>query len=347
MSSGNTGTTSIRGPLVSVIIPTYNASGYICNALQSVYAQTFANYEVIVINDGSADTPRLLDVLAPYRDRIHYLEQQNGGPSAARNAGILVAKGEYIAFLDSDDCWFPAYLAEQLRVLKGPTPSSLVYCDALRVGHNPGRWRTCMDASPSRGPVTFESLAREQCIVLTSFTVARRQAVVDAGLFDPAFRRSEDFDLWLRMAHCGVSMTYHRTVLGEHTLRQDGLSNDRDGLRQAQIAVYHKLLAKRELSTEQAALIQRQITRCEAILALDKGKDNLISRRYGDAVLAIREANTFYRRPLLRATAGFVGVAPWAVRWSYLISLKLRITSYRARRLLRLWLRHERTRREQ
>jgi glycosyltransferase involved in cell wall biosynthesis len=292
---------------------------------------------VIVINDGSPDTSQFLEALHPYRDRIHYLEQENQGPSAARNAGILVAKGEYIAFLDSDDCWFPAYLAGQLRVLKGPPPISLVYCDALRVGANAERWRSCMDASPSTGPVTFESLVREQCIVLTSFTVVRREAVLEAGLFDSAFRRSEDFDLWLRMAHRGVSMAYHRTILGARTLREDGLSNDRDGLRQAQVAVYRKLLSKEALSTEESALIQTQIARCDAILELDKGKDDLISRRYAAAAVAIREANTFYRRPLLRATLRFLGIAPWAVRWGYLISLKLRIISHRARRLLRLW----------
>ena len=336
MSSGNMGRTPIRGPLVSVIIPAYNAAEYIGKTLESVFAQTFSNYEVIVINDGSPDTPQFLEVLQPYRDRIHYLEQQNQGPSAARNTGILVAQGEYIAFLDSDDCWFPAYISEQLRVLNGSPPMSLVYCDALRVGANSGRWRTCMDGSPSSGPVTFESLVREQCVVLTSFTVVLRQAVLDAGLFDPAFRRSEDFDLWLRIAHRGSRMTYHRTILGEHTLREDGLSNDRDGLRQAQVAVYHKLLSKLALSTEQSALIHTQIARCEAILELDNGKDHLISRQYAAAAIAIREANTFYRRPLLRATLRFLGIAPWAVRLSYLISLKLRIISHRARRRLRL-----------
>jgi glycosyltransferase involved in cell wall biosynthesis len=337
MSSGIIDIPGIRPPLVSVIIPAYKAAEHIVRGLESVFAQTFSDYEVIVINDGSPDTSQFLEALHPYRDRIHYLEQENQGPSAARNAGILVAKGEYIAFLDSDDCWFPTYLAEQLRVIEGSPRVSLVYCDALRVGPIAGRWRTCMDASPSSGPVAFESLVREQCVVLTSFTVVRRQAVLDAGLFDAAFRRSEDFDLWVRMARCGVSMAYHRTILGEHTLREDGLSNDRDGLRQAQIAVYRKLLSKGALPTEESALIQTQIARCEAILELDKGKDNLISRRYAAATIAIREANTFYRRPLLRVTLSFLGIAPWAVRWVYLISLKLRIISHRAGRLLRRW----------
>jgi hypothetical protein len=189
-----------------------------------------------------------------------------------------------------------------------------------------------MDASPSHGPVTFESLAREQCVVLTSFTVARRQAVLDAGLFDPNFRRSEDFDLWLRMAHRGVNMAYHETILGEHTLREEGLSGDRDALREAQIAVYDKLLSKLDLSSEESSLLRTEITRCEAILELDKGKDHLISRRYSAAAVAIRQANTFYRRPNLRATLILLAIVPWAVRWIYVRSLRWRLASRRLRK---------------
>jgi glycosyltransferase involved in cell wall biosynthesis len=320
-----------------VIIPAYKAAEHIVKALESAFAQTFSDYEVIVINDGSPDTPQFLEIIHPYRDRIRYLEQHNQGPSAARNSGILVANGEYIAFLDSDDCWFPSYLAKQVRVMKESPPISLVYSDALQVGPIAGRWRTCMDASPSNGPVTFESLVREQCIVLTSFTVVRRQAVLDAGLFDPNFRRSEDFDLWLRMAHRGVRMAYHATILGEHTLREEGLSSDHDALREAQIAVYRKLLATLELSAEESSLIRAEIARCEAILELDKGKDHLISGRYAAAAVAIRQANRFYHRPQLRATLTLLAIAPWAVRRVYMISLKLRLTSHRTRRLLRLW----------
>ena len=327
----------VRSPLISIVIPAYRAAEHIATAMESVFTQTFSDYEVIVINDGSPDTPQLLDVLRPYQTRIRYLEQQNQGPSVARNSGILVARGKYIAFLDSDDCWFPSYLAEQVRVLGGSPLVSLVYCNALRVGPVAGRWRTCMDASPSHGPVTFESLAREQCHVITSFTVARRQEVLDAGLFDPSFRRSEDFDLWLRMAHRGASMVYHTAVLGEHTLRDEGLSGDRDALREGQIAVYRKLLSTLGLSAEQSSLVRAELARCEAILQLDKGKDHLISGQYCEAADAISQANTFYRRPLLRTTLRLLAVAPWAVRWVYLISLKLRLISHHTRRLLRLW----------
>src|ERR1700730_1568273 len=98
-------------PTVSVIIPAYNTALYIVETLDSVFAQTFRDFEVILINDGSPDTDKLEQVIEPYRERIVYLKQKNGGPSAARNAGIGWSRGEYIAFLDSDDSWLPQYLS--------------------------------------------------------------------------------------------------------------------------------------------------------------------------------------------------------------------------------------------
>jgi len=94
-------------PLVSVIIPAFNAAGHIVGALESVFAQSFTNYEVILANDGSPDTERLEQVIQPCISRITYLTQENRGPSAARNLGIRHARGEWLAFLDSDDAWLP------------------------------------------------------------------------------------------------------------------------------------------------------------------------------------------------------------------------------------------------
>src|SRR4051812_2496642 len=325
---------SAENPQVSVIIPAYNAAGHIASALESVFAQRFSSYEIIVINDGSPDTPQLFEVLRPYMGRIRYLEQHNQGPSAARNSGIGAARGVYAAFLDSDDCWWPAYLEEQVRLLEGPPRRDLVYSNAQRVGPLAGRWPTCMGASPSHGSVNFNSLIREQCTVLTSFTVARRQAILDAGSFDPIFRRSEDFDLWLRMAHQGATMDYQRTVLGTHALSEEGLSGDRDALRQAQIAVYRKALKGMNLSPEEFALVQAQVERCEALLQFDEGKDHLLSRRYREAAAALRRANLFYRRFSLQMALALLRVMPGAVRRLYLMSLGMKLISREARKRL-------------
>jgi GT2 family glycosyltransferase len=334
MSEPELNTPSSENPQVSVIIPAYKAAGHIANALESVFAQNFSSYEIIVINDGSPDTPKLLEVLRPYMGRVRYLEQHNQGPSAARNNGIGEARGVYVAFLDSDDCWWPAYLEEQVRLLEGPPSRDLVYSNAQRVGQLAGHWPTCMDASPSQGSVNFDSLIREQCTVLTSFTVARRQAVLDAGLFDPVFRRSEDFDLWLRMAHQGATMGYQRTVLGTHALSQEGLSGDRDALREAQIAVYRKALKGMNLSPEEFALVQSQVEKCEALMQFDEGKDHLVSRRYHEAAAAIGRANLFYRRLSLQMALALLRVMPGAVRRLYLMSLRMKLISREARKRL-------------
>ncbi len=167
---------------VSVIIPAFNAASYVGAALQSVFAQTFAGYEVILINDGSSDTEQLERVIQPLLSRITYLTQENRGPSGARNLGIRHARGEWLAFLDSDDVWMPNYLAEQLRFLAADRAMDMVYCDATLEGEIGTVGKTFMQLCPSNGPVTFESLLEEQTQVLTSGTVVRRESVMRAKI---------------------------------------------------------------------------------------------------------------------------------------------------------------------
>ena len=100
-------------PQVSIIIPTYNREAFVVKAVGSVLKQTFADYELIVVDDGSTDATR--SALQPFAQRIKYVHQVNSGVSAARNAGIRLATGEWMAFLDSDDEWSDGYLAEQMQ----------------------------------------------------------------------------------------------------------------------------------------------------------------------------------------------------------------------------------------
>src|ERR1700730_2251989 len=105
-------------PLISVIIPAYNVASYIDETLGGVFAQTFTDFEVIIVNDGSPDTEEFERAIQPYRESICYLKQENRGASGARNTGLRAARGELIAFLDADDLWSPNYLAEQLRFMR-------------------------------------------------------------------------------------------------------------------------------------------------------------------------------------------------------------------------------------
>ena len=116
-------------PLVSVVIPAYQAARWIAEALDLVLAQTFHDYEIIVVNDGSPDTVDLERVLQRYRERIIYLCQENRGLAGARNTGIRAASGRYIAPLDADDLWEPEFLAEQVAMLEADPALDMVYAD--------------------------------------------------------------------------------------------------------------------------------------------------------------------------------------------------------------------------
>lgn len=310
-----------RRPLLSVIMPAYNVAGYIGEALESVLAQTFTDYEIIIVNDGSPDTNELERVIEPFLDRIIYLKQENGGPSRARNTAIMKARGEYVGFLDADDMWNPNFLAEQLKVLRENPALDLVYADSLMFGESALAGQTYMQVVPSTGPVTFESLLSEQCGVITSCVVARRQALIDVGLFDEKFIRSEDFDLWLRLAHHGKQLTYQRQVLARRRLHGGSLAADRTRLIEGQIAVMQKLaLQLAPLTPSTRDLMKSEIDKCQAQLDIERGKQQLAAGQYQQATEAIMLANNFYRSRKLQAVLIGLRVAPGLLRRAYELS---------------------------
>ena len=224
-------------PLGSIVIPAYQAARWIAETLDSVLAQTFHDYEIIVVNDGSPDTVDLERVLEPYRDRIVYLCQENRGAAGARNTAIRAARGRYIAPLDADDLWEPEFLAEQVAILEADPLLDLVYAGALVFGDVPESGRTQMALSV--GEVTFARLVLEEFTVVHCATVARREALVRVGLFDELFRRSENFELWLRLAKLGGRIGYQRRVLSRYRrLRHAGsLSSDAERMGESVLRV--------------------------------------------------------------------------------------------------------------
>jgi glycosyltransferase involved in cell wall biosynthesis len=232
----------IAAPDVSVIIPAYNTSRYIAATVQSVLAQTYTSCEVIVVNDGSPDTPAMERALAPFRDRIVYLVQENRGISVARNAALSVARGRYIALLDSDDAWEPNYLAVQVAALEADPGLAVVYSNAFFVGDHPHAGRTYMDVCPSSGPVTFQAVLTQRCQVFISALI-RRTALDRVGGFDPELRSVEDFDLWLRLLAAGERIGYHDRVLVRFLKRRGSLSSDPVWMAEHVLIVLDKLAA--------------------------------------------------------------------------------------------------------
>jgi glycosyltransferase involved in cell wall biosynthesis len=281
-------------PAVTIIIPAYKAAAYVSEAVDSVFAQTFTNYELIVINDGSPDTPQLEQALEPYQDRLKYIEHENRGAAAARNTGLHAARGEFVAFLDADDCWLPNYLFEQMDFINN-SGADLVYSDALLTGDSPLAGQTYMRAAPSRGEVTPESLLAFECNVITSGVVARRQAIMDVGLFDERIKRAHDFDLWLRLAKYGAKLSYQRKVLLHHRILDSGLSGDTDSQIMRELNILDTIRKRGDLTPGEEATLSATARRVRAQLALESGKTQLLDKDFAGALESFKESNKLQR----------------------------------------------------
>jgi len=180
---------------VSVIIPTYNRGWTIGEAVDSVLAQDYRDFELIVVDDGSTDnTPEVLDA---YRGTIKVFRQKNKGVSAARNRGIAEASGRFIAFLDSDDLWLPQKLSRQVEFFN-TTPDALI-CQTEEVWIRSGVRVNPKKRHKKPSGIIFEpSLAR--CLVSPSAVMIRRSLLEVVGNFDETLPACEDYDLWLRIS---------------------------------------------------------------------------------------------------------------------------------------------------
>lgn len=298
--------------LVSVVIPAYQAAERIRETLDSVFAQTYPNLEVVLVNDGSPDTEALEAAIRSYGEKLIYIRQENRGPSGARNTAIRAARGKYIACLDSDDLYLPGHVASLVQLLEREG-FDLVYSDSdfTRGGVHVGR---AFERQPQNPPVTFEKLVTEECGVTTSATVAVRQSMIDAGLFDERYRRCEDFDLWARMSFRGAKIGLLPQVGIVHHLLPDGLAADSYVLKQAQIEILKKLLRTLPVSAEQKILIEEIIVRTEWLCQKDLVKRYLREGQYSEARAAAEEAAALSPDPKSQRMARAIRIAPWAVR---------------------------------
>jgi glycosyltransferase involved in cell wall biosynthesis len=298
-------------PKVSVIMPSYNTATLIGHALESVLAQDYCDFEVIVINDGSPDTPALERVLEPHREHIVYLKQENRRACGARNSGIEHARGQYLAFLDSDDSWMRTYLQTQIQHLEDDPSLDMIYCDCLIEGTGPQAGKTFMQICPSYGPVTFESLLLERCQAPISGTVVRRSALMKAGLFDEELAMCDDYEMWLRLAYCGSRIAYHPGVLARIRIgRANSLSASHSRMLAALVTILSNVKADWNLSTEQQALLSEKLKQTQALLALERGKELLKNSEFEQARVLLEEANDQLHRSKLRLTLLGLRVAP-------------------------------------
>ncbi|MCC6300296.1 MAG: glycosyltransferase [Anaerolineales bacterium] len=222
-------------PVVSVVIPNYNHAKFIGDAIQSVLNQSFRDFEIIVVDDGSTDDSRA--VVARFGDRVRYTWQANSGLSAARNAGIAQARGEFIGVLDADDMYEPDFLSVLAPILQADPQAQAVYC-GYRFVDEANRPLPQVEArliSPER---LFQVLAEGNFLVPESILV--RKGCYDAvGLFDVKFRACEDVDMWLRISRqfkiLGVT-----NILTRHRILPNSMSTDPTRQTENRLAVIRK-----------------------------------------------------------------------------------------------------------
>lgn len=236
---------------VSIIIPTYNRAESIGTSIQSILDQTWQNYEIIVVDDGSTDNTR--QIVENYvDDRIRYIYmEKNGGASRARNIGIELAESDFIAFLDSDDEWLPEKLQKQMKVmLEAPKTVGMVYCRMKGTKKDgttlicPEPWRPI---EKLQGNILLPLL--EENVIGTPAVLVRRECLKQTGVFDENLKCIEDWELVLRIAE-KWQIEFVDDILVEVHFSEGSISNnfkDYVETRCYMIAKYWELMAQNNI----------------------------------------------------------------------------------------------------
>jgi glycosyltransferase involved in cell wall biosynthesis len=273
-------------PLVSVIIPTYNRAAVLPRAIGSVLSQKDADFELIVVDDGSTDGTNEYGVRrfaygekecsvrrTPSAERVRFLSQSNKGPSAARNLGIQHAKGEWIAFLDSDDEWIPGKLKAQLKFFE-ENPDYLI-CQTEEIWIRNGKRVNPMKKHQKSGGFIFEKCL-PLCVVSPSAVMMHRKLFDEVGLFDESLPACEDYDLWLRIASKYPVGLIEKPYIFKYGGHADQRSREFPAMDRFRIQSLAKILKKGILSPEQTLAARRQLEEKASIYiagALKRGKE--------------------------------------------------------------------------
>jgi glycosyltransferase involved in cell wall biosynthesis len=319
-----------RSPLVSVVIPTYNRAFFVTKAIDSVLNQTFVDYEVIVVDDGSSDNTS--KTLKQYQDKIKYIYQNNSGVSAARNTGIAVACGKWVAFLDSDDEWREDYLAQQIKHAVAFPEIIMQTANCLFIGLD-GKQESYFEINGSLGAFNrTDYLFVEQpfCFVVkhgpwqVGSTIIRRKAIIEAGLFDTKFKFSEDFDLMARVALQGafglinenLVNIYRRNELNDCLTNQ--IRNNRLKARKSDEMIFEKLKKIENLSDKECRALNGLLSanrRAIGNLFLEEGKNKNARYSYRQAFFFEKSMSSIGKYTLSFLPAGVnLYLRKWYIR---------------------------------
>jgi glycosyltransferase involved in cell wall biosynthesis len=269
-------------PLVSVVIPAYNAEKYVAEAVDTVLAETYDNIEVIIVDDGSTD--QTAERVKPFLEdpRVKYIRQPNAGPAAARNRAIRETRGELIAFLDADDRWEPRKLERQVPLFRNPKVG-MVYCPADEFTED-GRDIPSTAALEARRGRAFWDILLGNFVVLSS-AVVRKSCIENVGDFDPSLPTAEDTEFYARVTH-DYELDYVDEPLFQRRLHGENLSL-RDDVPPTTLAALRKVA---ELYPECSLEVSPRMRRIYADRARGCGYDSLYAGRSRQARHELWEA---------------------------------------------------------
>lgn len=291
-------------PKFSVIIPAYNCEKFIAETIESVFNQTYLDFEIIVIDDGSTDRTKSL-INQYLSDKIIYIFQENQGVSIARNRGIDIAKGEYIAFLDCDDLWLPEKLEKQLELLEKKPQIALVFSDCYIIDSAGSILRRSFDkGNPPRGEV-FNELFMENFIPLPT-VVIRKKVFERIGGFDARFSIAADYHLLLRVAE-SFKIDFIDTPLAKYRIHQSNISQNVDIAMYEDLKIVDYWLNKRP---ELKITLKKKLKEKIATIYYRLGYFHLCNRRINKARQELFKAfslNHFYVEAMILYLSTFTG----------------------------------------
>jgi len=242
--------------MVSVVIPTYNSAAFLRGAIQSVLSQTYSDFEVVVVDDGSTDNTE--SVVHSFGDQVCYVKQQNKGAGAARNQGIKRSRGEYVAFLDADDLWLPGKLGEQISLMDRDPELGLVYSDWAVVAEKGKAEPSYLRNQPAASGYVFDELVQGG-FILTSGTLVRRSCLDDVGYFDETLSIAQDYDLWLRICYRWKVALVNKPLVIKRN-RDGNLSSNLTKTAVERIVLFEKALKKfSDMTPRSRRLVRRQL----------------------------------------------------------------------------------------
>ena len=304
-------------PTVSVIMPAYNVEPYLSEAIDSVLAQTYTDFELVIVDDGSTDGSRAIaeQYRARHPDRIVVVSQENRGLAGARNTALRVASGQVFALLDSDDGWAPTFLEAQMRLLDAQGDVAIVTGNAFNLG-GPEDGRPARPVPDPRPAPDLVTILRDETAVFI-MSLFRRDVVDRVGGFDEQFRTNEDYDFWIRAAFAGFKFLRNPEPLGFYRRHANSLSSSDVRMIAGILRVYRQAGMHCPAGSTAAEVIAQQIERFETELLAAQAREALERGDAPGALAAVEQLRVRRGGIALGLFAQSLRRLPRVAQWVY------------------------------